>query len=97
MTILVSVVPTWKVYTNGVANRKGVGVGVLLITPKKLVMEKSLWLSFLATNNEPKYEAFLARMAMVNQLKGEVIELYLDSRLVVGQVNREFETRDERM
>ena len=36
-------------------------------------------------------------VAMVKQLGGEVVELYSDSRLVMGQVNGEFETQDERM
>ena len=36
MTILISIVPTWEVYTDGVANRKGARVGVILITPVKL-------------------------------------------------------------
>ena len=67
----------------------------MLVTPEKLVMEKSLRLGFLATNNEAEYEVLLAGMEMVNQLKGKVVELYLDSRLVVGQVNGEFEARDE--
>ena len=97
MTISVSVVPTWEVYTDGVANRKGAGVGAVLITPEKLVMEKLLRLGFLAMNNEAEYKALLARMAMVNKLKGEVIEVYSDSRLVVGQVNEEFEAQDECM
>ena len=34
---------------------------------------------------------------MVRQLGGDVVEFYSDSRLVVGQVNGEFEARDERM
>ena len=34
---------------------------------------------------------------MVRLLGGEMVELYLDSRLIVGQVNGDFETRDERM
>ena len=34
---------------------------------------------------------------MVRQLGGEVFELYSNSRLVVGQVNGDFEARDERM
>ena len=38
----------------------------MVITPKKLVMEKSLRLGFLATNNEAEYKAVLAGMAMVN-------------------------------
>ena len=69
----------------------------MLVTLEKLVMEKSLQLGFLATNNEAEYETLLARMGMVNQLKWEVLELYSYSRLMVGQVNGEFEARDERM
>ena len=68
-----------------------------MITPEKLVMEKSLRLGFLTTNNETVYEALLAGMAMVKKLGGEVVKVYSDSRLVVGQVSGEFEARDERM
>ena len=69
----------------------------MLITLKKLIMKKSLRLGFLSTNNEVEYEALLAGVAMVRQLGGEVVELYFDSRLVVGQVNGDFEAQDERM
>ena len=69
----------------------------MLITLKKLIMKKSLRLGFLATNNEVEYEALLAGVAMVRQLGGEVVELYFDSRLVVGQVNGDFEAQDKRM
>ena len=69
MTASASVVSTWEVYTDGAANRKGAGVGIMLVTLEKLVMEKSLRLGFLAMNNEVEYETLLASMAMVNQLK----------------------------
>ena len=39
----------------------------------------------------------LARIAMVRLLGGEMIELYLNSRLIMGQVNGDFEAWDERM
>ena len=65
----------------------------MVITPEKLVMR----LGFLAMNNKAKYEALLARMAMVNQLKGEIVKVYSDSWLVVGQVNGEFKAQDECM
>ena len=97
MMVSISVVVTWGAYTDEATNRKGLGVGVVLITPKKLVIEKSLCLGFLATNNEAEYEALLARMVMVKKLGGEVVEVYSDSRLVIGQVNGEFEARNERM
>ena len=72
-------------------------IGIVLVTPEKLIMEKSLRLGFLATNNEVEYKTLLARVVLVSQLGGEMVELYLDSRLVMGQVNRDFEARDERM
>ena len=63
----------------------------MLVTLKKLIVEKSLLLGFLATNNEAKYEALLGGMTMVSILGGEAIEIYSNSRLVVRQVNKEFE------
>ena len=68
-----------------------------MIIPEKLVMEKSLRLGFLATNNEAEYKALLVGMAMVKKLGGEVVEVYSNSRLVVGQVSGEFEARDKCM
>ena len=100
MGVLVSstiVAPSWKVYMDGASNRKGAGVGIVLVTPKKLIMEKSLRLGFSATNNEAEYEALLARIAMVKLLGGDTVELYSDSKLIVGQVDGDFETQDERM
>ena len=72
-------------------------IGIVLVTPEKLIMEKSLRLGFLATNNEVEYKTLLARVVLVSQLGGEMVELYLDSRLVMGQVNGDFKARDERM
>ena len=88
---------SWKVYVDGAANQKGSGVGIVLISPEKITIEKSLRLGFLATNNEAKYEALLMGMTMVQKMGGEVIKMFLDSRLVVGQVKGEFEMSDKRM
>ena len=74
----------WKVYVDGVANQRGSGVGLVLITPKRATIEKSLRLGFSATNNEAEYEALLQGMAMVQKMGGKVVEMFFDSRLVVG-------------
>ena len=87
----------WKVYVDGVANQKGSGVGLVLISPEKLVVEKSLRLGFSATNNEAKYEALLEGMSMVQKMGGKSATMFSDSRLVFGQVKGELEARDERM
>ena len=57
--------PCWKVYIDGTANQRRSGVGVVLESPKKTIIEKSLRLEFSATNNEAEYEALLQGMAMV--------------------------------
>ena len=62
----------------------------MLVTLEKLVMEKSLRLGFSTTNNEAEYEALLVGIAMVKLLGREMVELYSDSRLIVGQVNGDF-------
>ena len=89
--------PCWRVYVDGAANQKGSGVGLVLITPKGATIEKSLRLGFSATNNEAEYEALMQRMAMVQKMGGKVVEMFSDSRLVVGQVTREMEAKDVRM
>ena len=41
----------WKVYVDGVANHRGSGVGMVLISLEKITIEKSLRLGFSTTNN----------------------------------------------
>ena len=87
----------WEVYVDGASNQKGSGIELVLISPEKVIVEKSLRLDFSATNNEAKYEAMLMGIAMVQRLGGKSVKVFSDSRLVVGQVKGEFEAKDERM
>ena len=59
-------------------------MGIVVISSKKIIIEKSLRLDFSATNNEAEYEALLVGMAMVQRMGGKVVEMFSDSRLVVG-------------
>ena len=51
--------PTWEVHVDGASNKKGSGVGLVLMSPEKVVIEKSLRLDFSTINNETEYEALL--------------------------------------
>ena len=100
LEILVVFIPyptLWKIYTYGAANHKGSGVGIVLISLENIIVEKYLRVGFPATNNEAEYEALLAEMMMVSKLRSKAVEIFSDSRLVVGQINGEFEARDQRM
>ena len=89
--------PTWEVYVDEASNQKGSEIGLVLISPERISVEKSLRLDFLATNNEAEYEALLMGMAMVQRMGGKSVKVFSNSRLVVGQVKGEFEAKDERM
>ena len=54
-------------------------------------------LNFSVTNNKAEYEALLVRMTMIQKIGGKIVELFSDSRLVVGQVKGELAARDLRM
>ena len=67
-----------------VANQWGSRVGLVLVSPEKITIEKSLRLGFSATNNEAEYEVLLIGMVMVQKMGGKIVEIFSDSRLVVG-------------
>ena len=87
----------WELYVDGAANQQGSGVGLVLVSPEKIIIEKLLRLSFLATNNEAEYEALLMGMIMVQKMGGKALKVFSDSKLVVGQVRGDLEARDSRM
>ena len=78
-------------------NHKRFGVGLVLISPERIIIEKSLRLDFLTTKNEVEYETLLVGMTMVQKMGGKAVEIFSDSRLVVGQVQGELEAKDMRI
>ena len=75
---------SWRVYVDGAANQRGSGMGLVVISPNKIIIEKSLRLGFSTINNEAEYEALLVRITMVQKMGGRTMEIFSDSRLVVG-------------
>ena len=75
-----------KVYIDGAVNHIGSRVGLVLVFPEKITIEKSLRLGFSAINNEAEYETLSVGMTMVQKMGGKAVEIFSDSRLIVGQV-----------
>ena len=75
---------TLKVYVDGTSNQRRSRMGLVIVSPEKIIIEKSLRLGFSATNNEAEYEVLLVEMAMVKKMGGRAVEVFSDSRLVVG-------------
>ena len=72
-------------------------MGLVLVSPEKITIEKSLRLGFSATNNEAKYEVLLMGMAMLQKMGGKTVEMFSNSRLVIDQVKGQLEAWDTRM
>ncbi|XP_070019951.1 uncharacterized protein [Nicotiana sylvestris] len=49
------------------------------------------------TNNKDEYEAMIAGLELAKSLGAEIVEEKCDSLLVVNQVNKSFEVREDRM
>ena len=72
-------------------------MGLVVISLDKIIIEESLRLGFSATNNEAEYKALLVGMTMVQKMGEKTVEIFSNSRLVIGQVKGELEARDVRM
>ena len=66
-------------------------------SPDGFTIEYALKLDFPTTNNEAEYEALIAGLGLARILRVKNLKVCGDSRLVISQVNGEFETRDETM
>ena len=75
---------SWKVYVDGVANHRRSRVGLVMVSSKRITIEKSLRLGFSATNNEVEYETLLVGMTIVQKMGGKAMEIFFDLRLVMG-------------
>ena len=58
----------WRMYFDGAVNRFGVGIRVILLTPKGEVVPISKKLAFRVTNNEVEYEACALKMEALTAL-----------------------------
>ena len=54
-------------------------------------------LQYTTTNNEAEYEALLTWLKLAKALEATELNIHSDSQLVVGQVNGDYEAKEERM
>jgi len=70
------------------------GIGAVLNSEAGLVLaEISKYLGE-TTNNQAEYQALIAGLEKAKELKAEELDCYLDSELVVKQLNREYKVKN---
>ena len=87
----------WRVFVDGTSNAMRAGARIVIVTPEGIQLEHSFRLGSRASNNEAKYKALLVRLKTVLGMGARDVEAYLDSRLVVNQVQGSFKAHDSQM
>lgn len=85
------------IFTDGGArgNPGPAGIGAVIYDERKaLVAEISEYLGE-TTNNQAEYRALIAALKRATTLEAQEIECYLDSELVVKQLNREYKVKNK--
>ncbi|XP_057518009.1 uncharacterized protein LOC130798929 [Amaranthus tricolor] len=87
----------WKLYVDGSSTQSASGAGLLIVSSAGVRMERAVRFEFAASNNEAEYEALLMGLKICHEAGAKVLSTFSDSQLIVGQVNGEFEAKDEGM
>ena len=82
---------------DGASRQTGARPGLQLEAPTGEIIEQVIRLDFPASNNKAEYKAIIVELDLTISVSSEKIIVRSDSQLVVGQVNGEYETRDQRM
>ncbi len=84
------------IYTDGGArNNPGpAGIGVVLYDENKKIIETYKEYIGEATNNQAEYRALVKALQLAERHSPEKIECFLDSELVVKQLNKEYKVKD---
>ena len=87
----------WTLYFNGAVNNRGVGLGVILVTPEGKTIPMAKKLDFKLTNNMAEYEAYVYGVEAALVAGAKDLLVYGDSLLVISQANAEWEVKEERL
>ena len=76
---------------------KGAGAGILFVSPRGEQLKYVLQLLFKATNNEAEYEALIHGLRIAASLGIKRLLAYGDSKVVIQQVNKDWDCTQEKM
>lgn len=87
------------IYTDGGArgNPGPAGIGAVIYDENKNVLAEISEYLGVATNNQAEYKAVVAAIKKARELGAEELEFFLDSELVVKQLNREYKVKNKEL
>jgi ribonuclease HI len=78
-------------YFDGALNLKGAGAGVLLISPQGEQLKYVLQIHYKASNNGAEYESLIHGLRIVVSLGIKRLLAFGDSKVIIEQVNKEWD------
>ncbi|MCK5320323.1 ribonuclease HI family protein [Candidatus Parcubacteria bacterium] len=86
-----------KIYTDGGArgNPGPAGVGVVVYDVNDNIIDTKSEYIGEATNNQAEYKAVVVAMELIGKYEIDEINFFLDSELVVKQLNREYKVKNK--
>ena len=88
-----------KIYTDG-GSRNNPGpaaIGIVIKDDKGTVLEKISKYLGVKTNNQAEYWGVIEALKNAKKFQPQVINFYLDSQLVVEQLNKKFKVKDKEL
>ncbi|XP_014496659.1 uncharacterized protein LOC106758229 [Vigna radiata var. radiata] len=87
----------WNLYVDGASGRQTNGAGIVLEGPNGFLLEYLLIFKFKTSNNQAEYEALVAGLGLAKDMGARKLVCRTDSQLVVGQMNGEFQVKEDHM
>jgi ribonuclease HI len=86
-------------YTDGASrgNPGPAGIGAYLMDEKGASLAELSEYVGTTTNNEAEYRALLLALTRAHEMKADVVQCFLDSELVVRQLNGQYAVKSEKM
>jgi ribonuclease HI len=76
----------WGLYFDGSICSNGQGVGCVIVSPSGVIIDLSVRLEFVCTNNQVEYESLLHGLEYLRDLGARDVNVFGDSNLIVQQI-----------
>ena len=87
----------WIIHVDGSSTQHVGGIWVVLQSPEGDRLKHKVHVQYQTTNNEVEYKTLLKGLELAKSIEAKSILILGDSQLVMGQVNRTCEAKEERM
>ena len=87
----------WTISVDNSSNVNGSGIGLVITSLERDLIQQGICCGFHDTNHEAEYEALITRLILAKDMGIKKLDICSDSLLVVNQLLGTYQTRDLKM